>query len=214
MSHLVLLGDSIFDNAPYVESGESVICYLKRKLPSDSQATLLAIDGSVTTDVPAQLQQLPTDATHLFLSIGGNDALQNINYLQQSAESVAEVISRFAQMIAVFRHNYLSIIESLSNQPIPKVLCTIYEPCFEQRDYQTIASTAIKFWNDVIIQTAVAHALPVLELRQIFTDPAYANPIEPSAIGSDKLSNAILNIVQSHDFSQNQSIIYGSSIAV
>jgi lysophospholipase L1-like esterase len=211
MAHLVLLGDSIFDNAPYVASGQSLICYLTRKLPPDSQATLLAIDGSVTTDVPAQLRKLPPDATHLFLSVGGNDALQHIDYLQQRAQSVAEVVSGFAQRIQSFQRNYVSIIQALCNQQIPTVVCTIYEPSFEQRDYQTIASTAIKLWNDVIIQTAIAHTLPLLELRQVFTDPAdYANPIEPSAIGSDKLSNVILNLIHNHDFSQRQTIVYGN----
>jgi hypothetical protein len=75
MAHIVLLGDSIFDNAPYVQTGEAVIHHLKRRIPNTWQATLLAIDGAVTREVHEQLQQLPPDATHLFLSVGGNDAL-------------------------------------------------------------------------------------------------------------------------------------------
>lgn len=41
--HLVLLGDSIFDNAIYVSDGLPVITHLRQHIPSGWQATLLAI---------------------------------------------------------------------------------------------------------------------------------------------------------------------------
>jgi hypothetical protein len=34
MPRLVLLGDSIFDNGPYVDGGEAVIDQLQRRLPA------------------------------------------------------------------------------------------------------------------------------------------------------------------------------------
>jgi lysophospholipase L1-like esterase len=212
MTHIVLLGDSIFDNAPYVDVGEDVIHYLKHKTPSGWKATLLAIDGSVTTDIHDQVQKLPEDSTHLFLSIGGNDALRNINYLSQEAQSVSEVITGFSRLVRDFRANYVNAIKELLKEQLPITVCTIYEPSFEQADQQTIAATALTFWNDVIIQTAVADKLPIIELRQIFTSTSdYANPIEPSATGADKLSDYILEIVQNHNFTQPQTIMYGSS---
>jgi hypothetical protein len=33
MAHIVLLGDSVFDNAPYVARGEEVVEHLRRRLP-------------------------------------------------------------------------------------------------------------------------------------------------------------------------------------
>ena len=157
MAHIVLLGDSIFDNAPYVDSGKSVISYLQRKLPPDWKATLLAIDGSVTTDVYDQLKNLPEDATHLFLSIGGNDALQQINYLHQEARSVAEVMIGFSRLAHDFQSRYQPLVEALLTPQLPLTVCTIYNPNFEQDDQQTIAATALTLWNDVILQTAIAH---------------------------------------------------------
>src|SRR6188472_4484107 len=74
--HIVLLGDSIFDNARYVPGGPSVIEHLRRILPGGWRATLLARDGSVTADVARQLAAVPEDATHLVISAGGNDALE------------------------------------------------------------------------------------------------------------------------------------------
>lgn len=212
MTHIVLLGDSIFDNAPYVNVGEDVIHHMKRKTPSGWKVTLLAIDGSVTTDIHHQVQGLPEDSTHLFLSVGGNDALRNINYLSQRAQSVSEVMTAFSRLVRDFRANYVNAIKDLLIKQLPITVCTIYEPSFEQAEQQAIATTALTFWNDVIIQTAVAYKLPIIELREIFTNkPDYANPIEPSAIGADKLSDHILGVVQKHDFAQTQTIIYGNS---
>lgn len=64
--HLILLGDSIFDNAAYVPDGLPVIEHLRQIMPANCQGTLLAIDGDVTTGVagqtptchPAQLTRL------------------------------------------------------------------------------------------------------------------------------------------------------------
>jgi pentose-5-phosphate-3-epimerase len=75
MNHIVLLGDSIFDNAAYVNAGPDVIRQLKSILPRDWQASLLAVDGSVTTEVITQIHKIPAAATHLIVSAGGNDGL-------------------------------------------------------------------------------------------------------------------------------------------
>src|SRR3712207_2336551 len=45
MSHVVLLGDSIFDNAAYVRGGPDVIRQLQGVLPAGWKATLRAVDG-------------------------------------------------------------------------------------------------------------------------------------------------------------------------
>ena len=96
-NHIVLLGDSIFDNKSYVGSGPAVIDQLRQELPSGWQATLLAVDGSVTADVPRQLRRLPRDASHLVVSVGGNDALgHSATILHEWASSYSEVMTRLA----------------------------------------------------------------------------------------------------------------------
>lgn len=77
MSHIVLLGDSILDNRAYTEGGPDVVSQVQELLPLGSHATLLAVDGSTTEDIPSQVQHIPSDATHLVLSVGGNDAIMN-----------------------------------------------------------------------------------------------------------------------------------------
>src|SRR3954471_24838234 len=89
-SHVVLLGDSIFDNAAYVPRGEEVITKLRRRLTVGQSATLAAVDGSVIADVIRQFADIPGSATHLIISAGGNDALHASGVMTEDASSVAE----------------------------------------------------------------------------------------------------------------------------
>ena len=63
MKHIILLGDSIFDNASYVPGKSPIIKQLQSQLPTSWKATLLAVDGDVTEDVLSQTSNLPDDAS-------------------------------------------------------------------------------------------------------------------------------------------------------
>ena len=80
--HIVLLGDSIFDNAAYVAGGPDVVAQLRPLLPDGCRATLLAVDGAVVAGVERQIAALPSDASLLVMSAGGNDALGEAHLLQ------------------------------------------------------------------------------------------------------------------------------------
>ena len=112
MNHAVLLGDSIFDNAIYVPGKLPVIEQFRESLPAGWKATLLAVDGNVTADVQHQVSRLPDDATHLFVSSGGNDALGHASILNQPAGSVAEVLEQFTSIRTSFQQTYRQMIES------------------------------------------------------------------------------------------------------
>lgn len=90
MGHIVLLGDSIFDNGVYVPGEPDVVRQLQGVLPQGWRASLLAVDGAVTRSVASQLQRLPGDATHLVLSVGGNDALGESHILGAPVRLVGE----------------------------------------------------------------------------------------------------------------------------
>ena len=98
MTHIVLLGDSIFDNAAYVAGGPDVVRQLRDILPSGWRATLNARDGAVIADLPLQLQRLPTDATHLVVSIGGNDALGESGLLDRKVTSMVEALELITEV--------------------------------------------------------------------------------------------------------------------
>ena len=74
MNHVVLLGDSVFDNAAYVAGGPDVRSQLQERLGTSWQVSLIAVDGDRAHNVAPQPQHLPPDASHLVVSVGGNDA--------------------------------------------------------------------------------------------------------------------------------------------
>jgi hypothetical protein len=90
--HVVLLGDSIFDNGAYTRGAPDVVSHLRGLLPAGAQATLRAIDGAITAGLPSQLERVPADASHLVIAIGGNDALQNSDVLTMRVTSSGEAL--------------------------------------------------------------------------------------------------------------------------
>ena len=209
MKHIVLLGDSIFDNAAYVNGGPDVIRQLKSILPRDWQASLLAVDGSVTTDVIDQTAEIPASATHLIVSAGGNDGLSRADILQRQARSVGEGVEQLASLRAEFCQNYRRMLKSLLALKKPMAVCTVYDPHFPDPSMQRLTTTALNIFNDCILREAITHGLPVIDLRLICTEPEdYSNEIEPGIVGGRKIAEAILILVQNHDFSGKRTIIY------
>jgi lysophospholipase L1-like esterase len=196
MGNVVLLGDSIFDNGAYTRGGPDVVTQLRALLPQGWSATLLAVDGDRINDVSARLSRIPPDATHLVLSVGGNDVLAHADLLDRPARSSMEVLSLLADAADGFEQRYRSMIEFLLRRRLPLTICTIYNGNFPDPRFQRIASTALRVFNDVIVRVGFERSLRVIDLRLICTEPGdYANPIEPSSQGGRKIALAIADRV-------------------
>ena len=209
MAHIVLLGDSVFDNAAYVRGGADVVTHLRALAPEGWRATLLAVDGSVVLDVPGHLEGVPDDATHLVVSTGGNDALVNAGMLGEYAESFAEVLGRLADVAEVFEDDYRRMLDALRAKERPAAVCTIYYPRMEDARVQRLAVAALATFNDVITRAAFEAGLPLIDLRLVCNEDAdYANPIEPSEAGGAKIARAILRLVSGHDFTQRRTQVF------
>src|SRR4051794_30299322 len=126
LPHVVLLGDSIFDNLRYVAPGPDVIAQLRDVLPAGWRATLRAVDGATTAGLASQLRMVPADATHLVISIGGNDALQNLDLLTLRVSSAAQALEAFARRLAAFEEAYRRAIRTVAELGRPTTVCTIY----------------------------------------------------------------------------------------
>lgn len=196
MPHLVLLGDSIFDNSSYTEGLPAVIDQVRELLPAGWRATLGAVDGSTTEDLAAQLARLPADATHLVLSIGGNDALMRADLLDAPVNSSAQALHLLAQAADAFDAAYARVIAACLGTGLPLTLCTVYNGCFPDPDQQQRLTLALTVFNDVILRTAARRKLTVIELRLVCVEPGdYANPIEPSSRGGGKIAQVIARSV-------------------
>jgi hypothetical protein len=209
MKHVVLLGDSIFDNNAYVGDGPDVIVQVREALPDGWTATLAAVDGAITVDVKGQLKTMPADATHFVVSAGGNDALQEKALIEEKARSVAEVLDKLAKIKGAFTKDYGAMLDAVLARKLPAAVCTIYEARYADPTTRKIAAAGLSIFNDVIMRGAFARGVPVIDLRLIFDDDAdYANDIEPSVKGGAKIARAIATLVTTHDFKQRRSEIY------
>lgn len=206
--HLVLFGDSIFDNAAYVPDQPEVIKQVRASLPSDWIATLLAVDGYTALDVIVQLPALPADATHLVVSAGGNDALGAVPILIEPACSVGEALEILHKVQTSFRENYRQMLDKIQSSNLPVAVCTIYD------SVPTIGAaerTALTLFNDVIMTEAFARRLPLIDLRIVCNRPddySHVSAIEPSAVGGSKIARAIAKLVTTHRFESSRCEVY------
>jgi hypothetical protein len=207
--HIGLLGDSIFDNGVYVPGKPAVIEQLRKELSEPSKATLLARDGDVTASVAGQLARLPKDATHLVVSVGGNDALQHTGLLDKAIKNSAELLAELAEVHARFRKAYARMLATVLEQGRPTVVCTVYDSNFDPPK-KALADVALAVFNDCILRSAGDAGVPVIDLRRIFSERKdYANPIEPSETGGAKMVKAIIRVIEEHDFGKRRATLYG-----
>jgi GDSL-like Lipase/Acylhydrolase family len=193
--HVALLGDSVLDNGAYTSGGPDVVTQLRTRLPDGWRASLLAVDGSMIADLPSQISKLPPDASHLVISIGGNDVLANMDALGLKVRSAAEALLRIGDRVDRFERSYRHAVDRACALHRDTTICTIYNgnlPCGEAE----VARIGLRTFNDVILRVAFENKLAVIDLRLVCSEPAdYANPIEPSSRGGEKIAQAILRSV-------------------
>lgn len=208
---IVLLGDSIFDNAPYVNDGESVSEQLTRLIQTKAMETaaginamttqveLLAVDGHVFADIPSQLARADQGGLfgtqYAFLSCGGNDLLQfNVSGLLKTPSStIGDSLDSLDQVREYFREEYETMLTISLKQYPHLAVCTIYDNIPTLSNAEKVA---LALFNEVILREAAKYKLAVIDLRVIcdhINDYAPVSPIEPSKQGAAKIARAILN---------------------
>ena len=226
MKHIVLLGDSIFDNSPYVDPGELDVPHQLRTLvKSDCKVTHLAVDGHVISDIRNQLRRLPSDATHLFVTVGGNDGLGHLSIFNEPVDTIGDALQKMYLIGESFQKDYSEMVDLVLSHNLTTTFCSIYYPRFHSRSLsrvesylpmrangetiQQMAMAAETIFNDIITYEIFKRNLPLIDLRVLCDeDQDFANPIEPSCIGGMKIANKIKGITLNHDFSKNVSKVY------
>ena len=223
--HITLAGDSIFDNQIYVPGQPDVAKQLRSHLDGDVEVTLLAIDGDITQGVKDQLNRIPIETSHLFISVGGNDALAYLNRLLDPVSNVGEGFLIFSNIQDEFRKRYRKMLKNALSYNMPTTVCTIYRPCFNHRNssrvsqflsygiptetLQKVSVTALTTFNDIIMEEAVNAGIPIMDLRVMYdNEEDYANPIEPSTNGGKKMVSMIDRICNEHEFELGNTTLY------
>ena len=226
MKHIVLLGDSIFDNISYVNSGELDVPNQLRSLVSHrSRVTNLAVDGHKIGHVKNQLNNLPPSTTNLFVSVGGNDGLGHLSIFNSQVNTVGEALQQMYRIGNNFKKKYSDMVDLVLSYNIPTVFCSIYYPRFDARslnrvqhymtaiqngrEIQEMAMAAETIFNDIITYEVFKRKIPLIDLRLLCdNDEDFANPIEPSCIGGMKIAKIINFIADTFDTGRSFQEVY------
>ena len=192
-NHIVLLGDSIFDNGPYVPANETVSDHLSAILPDGWRSTLLANDGAVVSSVTEyQMERIPRDATHLALSIGGNNALGVSAMLGTRVNSIRDALSALSGHLLDFADEYERLLYRLRALQLPLIVCTVYDAV---PGLGLAEKMGLSLFNDIITRNVIGSDDSLMDLRAICTeadDYSEVSPIEPSSVGGAKIAREIL----------------------
>ena len=197
---VALLGDSIIDNKVYVGENElSVTEHLQKINETDYYFEMIAVDGDTTREViDNQLENIGDSTWRIVLSIGGNDLLQKLHIMFNETSGMIESLEVASQTIEKIKSRYEAILLHLKTLNHPVLLCTIYEGDLQSdpnlAEVEEAGKVLLGMMNDAIHFLGNKHDIEVLELRNIFTEVSdYANPIEPSHSGGEKLAKEIIN---------------------
>lgn len=178
---VILMGDSVLNNANYVPAGNSVYDYLKKKL---NKVINLAKDGATINDLYAQLDKMPVDLnntdTYIFISAGGNDILNERTAL--TTNKIRRLFDTYMDFLKALRVKLGSAKINIINLYLPT------NPKFQSY------KTSIDQWNQLIDQYSdkIGEMYNVVDLYSLLTTPEdFVYDIEPSESASDKTANLI-----------------------
>lgn len=190
---IVLMGDSILKNNVYVGKDKSVEDVLKRQYKG--KLINLAKDNATISDLYEQINLLNPNLnnknTTIFVSIGGNDILNQYVYVTKDVD-----IDDFTKLYQIYL-DYKDVLRKL-REKMPKaklMLMNLYYPrSLKYARYREL----IKKWNDLLFEYAddpINKVNDVLDLSLIMTDiNDFSLCIEPSEKGSIKISREILKL--------------------
>ena len=75
-----------------------------------------------------QLKVIPPDASHLVLSIGGNDVLTEVGILRESVGSVGEGLRIMLESRTRFERDYRRLMEAIRDRGLPTIVCAPITP--------------------------------------------------------------------------------------
>jgi hypothetical protein len=144
--HVVLVGDTSLNNGAFISEGEATISdqtitAMYQEFPnSDIECTAIHVQNNQTKEVSMASTKVPSDATNIILSIGGNDGKHLIATI--SNMTVAEIAGNQLQ----FKQEYEQAVDSLM-AICPRVIVVLpYSPKFEGPQ-KVIADCFMSLWR-------------------------------------------------------------------
>ena len=180
-NNIVLLGDSILNNSNYVPEGKSVFDLLKKKTDNVFN---FSKDEATINDLYDQLDKIPIDLnnsnTFIFISAGGNDILNKRG--QMTTSQISQLFISYMDFLKALREKFGTAKINIMNLYLPtNPRYQSYKPSVQQ-------------WNKLIQDNSskIGEMYNVVTLDNLLTNSEdFVYDIEPSEIGSEKISNVI-----------------------
>ena len=187
IKNYVLMGDSILNNNSYVPDGKSIASLLKKQTPH-GHVVNLAKNDAIMSQIPPQIDKLREldskyndSNTIIFLSVGGNNILM-IYENNQTPD--------FDVMI----EEYKKLVDSIKIVA-PKAKLYLVDLYFPRNEENQKFWPVITEWNNKLSKYAMDNNVSVFKVSSILTGPDdFANKIEPSATGGQKMVDAMLKV--------------------
>jgi len=199
---IVLFGDSILNNTRYVPSGKSVIAHLKHMYGDNLQT--YAQDGAYISNVYGQVEQYEnygttsgsdSTRTHIIISVGGNDLLNEMNIGELNESKVMHLSSKYERLLKYICGKYPNAVIHLLN---------VYQPTHE---IFVSASKQIEQWNNQVYNRATENVasgrkkqlVNVVKIDEVCVEKSdFVNVIEPSVKGGKKIVSLIVQNVNEY----------------
>ena len=189
----VLLGDSIIKNNSFVKNGKGIDDILNEKTNGNSYC--YAKNDSTIVDIYSQLDSIPSDLnnknTIVFLSVGGNDILNN--YVNN------DVDTKNTKVLELIFNTYKKLFKSIQTKmdQTKIVLIDVYYPTsIKFSQYKPILEEWNKLISDFVSSSnsnSNNNNLQVLNISNILIESTdFTLNIEPSETGGEKIANNIL----------------------
>lgn len=195
---VLLVGDSVFDNALYVEDGQDSVSVLRRELSPIATVDSVAINGATTFEVLDQLfkGELSSKPKYdvIFLSIGGNDLLRNQEVYLDPTKTLADrrdFVMDLRKRFSLIRQHLLLMSEHV-------FWTGVYKPYFSTEEFsEKYIEAASRGIHDINTKLTIGYNYEyTLSLISIFNQPEdFVFTIELSAQGSEKLAKELKRIV-------------------
>lgn len=180
-NNVILMGDSVLNNANYVPAGKSVYDVLKTKL---TNVTNVSKDGATISDLYGQLDKVSIDLnktkTHIFISAGGNDILNKRTEL--STNDIIKMFKTYMDFLKALRAKLGSAKINIMNLYLPT-----------NPRYQSYKAS-VDQWNKLINESSnkIGEMYNVVDLNSLLKTPEdFVYDIEPSEGASEKIANII-----------------------
>jgi len=185
--NIVLIGDSMLDNSPYVLSGQSVSDMISKDLENRTGTTLynFAKDGATINDCYSQLDKISTDLnisnTSIFLSVGGNNILNS--RIRMDTRAITNLF-----------HQYLELIKSIKSR-IPNARLFSLNLYYPVNSHYKSYYDSITQWNKLLEDNTFQGYKLIQTNKLLVIEEDFVYDIEPSFKGGKKIAQNIVETV-------------------